>query len=80
MAVNNTNKSTFNIYPNPATDVINIVSDKNLSTVSIYDAAGRIALQSSNNTINVENLAKGTYIVSIKYADGSVETKKILKK
>lgn len=80
LAVNNTNKSIFNIYPNPVTDVINILSDKNLSTVCIYDAAGRIALQSSNNTINVENLAKGTYIVSIKYADGSVETKKIVKK
>lgn len=80
LAVNNTSKSALSIYPNPATDVVNILSDKKISTVSLYDAVGRIALQSVNNTINIENLAKGNYIISIKYADGSVETKKIVKK
>ncbi len=73
-------KSKLNIYPNPATDVINIVSDSRIAQVSIFDASGKVVKTSTENAINVGKLAKGSYIVSIKYADGTTESKKVIKK
>lgn len=75
-----TKKSSVSVYPNPATDVVNIKSDKKVENVSIYDVAGKIVKTTTETSINVENLAKGSYIVSIKYVDGSKESTKVIKK
>ncbi|MPS74858.1 MAG: T9SS type A sorting domain-containing protein [Chryseobacterium sp.] len=75
-----TKKSSVSVYPNPATDVVNIKSDKKVESVSIYDAAGKIVQTTAETSINVENFAKGSYIVNIKYADGSKESTKVIKK
>jgi len=72
-------KSAVSVYPNPATDVINVKSDSKIAQVSIYDASGKAVKTSVETTINVKDLAKGTYVVSIKYADGSTESKKVIK-
>lgn len=81
MAVSDvTKKSKISVYPNPATNVLNIKSDSKIAEVSIYDAAGKIVKTTAETSINVENLAKGSYIVSIKYADGSKESTKVIKK
>ncbi|MCD9856595.1 T9SS type A sorting domain-containing protein [Epilithonimonas sp. JDS] len=72
-------KSIVSVFPNPATDVINVKSDSKIAQVSIYDASGKAVKTTTETTINVENLAKGTYVVSIKYADGSTESKKVIK-
>lgn len=73
-------KAKVSVYPNPATDVINIKSDSKISEVSIYDASGKAVKTTTETAINVQNLAKGSYIVSIKYADGSKESTKVIKK
>ncbi len=73
-------KSSVSVYPNPATDVVNIKSDKKVESVSIYDAAGKIVKTTAETSINVQNFAKGSYIVSIKYVDGSKESTKVIKK
>jgi len=73
-------KSTVSVYPNPATDVINVKSENKISQISIYDAAGKAVKTTAETSINVENLAKGSYVVSIKYADGTSESKKVIKK
>ena len=73
-------KSSVSVYPNPATEVVNIKSDKKVAEVSIYDAAGKIVKTTAETSINVENLAKGAYIVSVKYVDGSKESTKVIKK
>lgn len=81
LAVSDVAKKSFvSVYPNPATEVINIKSDKKITEVSIYDAAGKIVKTTAETSINVENLAKGAYIVSIKYVDGSKESTKVIKK
>lgn len=73
-------KAKVSVYPNPATDVVNIKSDKKIDLVSIYDAAGKIVKTTAETSINVQNLAKGSYIVNIKYVDGSKESTKVIKK
>lgn len=73
-------KSTVSVYPNPATDVINVKSDSKITQISIYDFAGKVVKTTAETSVNVENLAKGSYVVSIKYADGTTESKKVIKK
>ena len=65
---------TFNIYPNPATDILNIQSKENLpenTSLTIFDISGkqvfsRRAENSNINQINVSNLSSGVYILQIK--------------
>ena len=68
-----------NVYPNPATTVINIDNAEG-AQVSVFDINGRmisnIESASANQTIDASNLAKGMYIVRI--ANGNnVITKKV---
>jgi hypothetical protein len=80
MAVSNVTKSSVNIYPNPVKDVINITSDKNVSSVTIYDLSGKsVKTSKAAASVNIQNLEKGTYVVKINFADGTSESKKIIK-
>jgi hypothetical protein len=60
-------KAAINIYPNPAKDILNIknTSNKALDKVIVTDISGRTILQQNQNAteVNVQNLAKGTYIL-----------------
>ncbi len=76
----------FNLYPNPATNVVNITNSENMSVkqVEIYDLAGKlINTQNFNNEVeiqlNVENLTSGTYLLHLQTNEG-VAMKKIIKK
>ncbi len=75
-----TKKSAVSVYPNPTTNFINVKSESKIAQISIYDASGKAVKTTAETTINVENLAKGSYVVSIKYADGTTESKKVIKK
>lgn len=79
LAVSNVNKTKVNVYPNPTTEVLNITADKKVANVTFFDMTGRKVKQTTENVINVEDLAKGSYIVSITFADGTVESKKVIK-
>ena len=60
--------TTFNIYPNPAADVINIDSDGQLNyNVSLYDLEGkRIQTKANSTQIKVNLIPTGTYLLEIK--------------
>ena len=63
--------ANFNIYPNPAKSMINIESSLNgEAQVSIFDMTGRCVKQTvvemSNASINIEDLNKGVYFISVK--------------
>ncbi len=64
-------ESNFNIYPNPAHSMINIESSlKGEAQVNIFDMTGRNVKEvsvsdMSNVSINVEDLNKGVYFISI---------------
>ncbi len=80
LAVANVSKAKVNVYPNPVSNLLNIISDKKIASVSIFDASGKAVKTSTETSINVENLAKGAYIVNINFADGTSESKKVIKK
>ena len=77
------NLAKVSVYPNPATDVLNIKTlDGKMSVTSqIYDANGRLVLESTGTSINVSQLAKGVYNISIAGQDGNkLMTTKFIKK
>lgn len=72
------------VYPNPTSDVLNIVSQRvQVESISLTDATGRSVLSSKINSndeeLNIGHLPKGIYILTIK-VDGKEITKKIIKK
>ncbi|HLT48826.1 MAG TPA: T9SS type A sorting domain-containing protein, partial [Aequorivita sp.] len=72
----------FSVYPNPAKDVLNIKSSTVIDNVVIYDFLGRVVLHQNpgtiSPTINMTNLASGSYLVKVTIGDSS-KTVKILK-
>ena len=78
--------SKFNIFPNPATNIVNITNNENMSVkqVEIYDLAGKlINTQNFNNEteiqLNIEALTSGTYMLHLHTNEGTA-IKKLIKK
>jgi hypothetical protein len=59
--------SKINIYPNPATDILNITKVSDKATYKIYRTAGQFVSNGTvtNQRIDVSSLEKGVYIISI---------------
>ena len=70
-------KDNITIYPNPATNVITIFSNK-VSAVKVYNNIGQLILtQHNTNEINVSKLTNGIYILSVEISAGNIIQKKI---
>ena len=63
---------TLGVYPNPATDVLNIENHSNLISLSIYSVTGKLMVQTSeiSGSIDISNFADGMYTVSAVGKDG----------
>lgn len=71
----------FNIYPNPATDVITIESDINIQNISIYTTLGIMVanqeVQAKSIQLNTSQLTKGMYFVTITDHQGQRHSKRV---
>jgi hypothetical protein len=68
-------KSTFTMYPNPAKDECQLVLSDPSSVVMITDASGRLIsetslINSTSTTINLSGYAPGLYFVSVRNDSG----------
>ena len=66
VAVNaSTGNKSLKIYPNPAKDVLTILTDANTEGVSIFDINGRLVLSvvDKSQNVNIQKLASGVYFV-----------------
>jgi len=79
----NLRPDSFNVYPNPATDVLNIKTDSEMQKVEFYDVQGRLLqthINKANETsISMDRYDVGTYFVKI-YTSTGVGVKKVMKK
>ena len=70
------------MYPNPATDMINISAADAISKVTIYDLQGRILksvhIAAGEARIDIESLSTGTYVVAFVLANSSSSTQKLV--
>jgi hypothetical protein len=78
-----TNETSFNkvqLYPNPVKDVLTVSSNKKVNSISVYNTAGQLVKTVQNaNTVNMNNLSAGVYVVKTD-VEGKTETSKVIKK
>lgn len=71
------------IYPNPVKEILNIKSDKEFTSYSIYNMAGQMLTTekpSGKATMNVSRFPAGQYILKLTDKNGNVEVTQFLKK
>lgn len=71
LGISNSSNINFLIYPNPASDFINLKSDSGIDGYLIYDIKGSMILKSTNNnsndlSISLKNIYSGIYFIEIK--------------
>ena len=79
-SIENNNLTNVNFYPNPATDVLNIVSDYTIKNVRIINFTGQIIFDhnfsNTNLTIDASVFQSGLYIIRVETSEG-VKTGKV---
>jgi hypothetical protein len=75
------NNSSIRLYPNPATDMLNIRSDNEILKASIMNIDGQVvkSISGNFNNIGISDLSNGLYFVNICTENGT-ETLKFIKK
>ncbi len=75
--------TAISVYPNPASDVVNIAGAE-INKVTFADINGRtvksLNVNSTQATISISDLSSGVYMMTVETADGATTTKKLLKK
>lgn len=85
LAVQDVNKkdTSFKVYPNPVTDILNIEAKGKIKLVNVYDISGRNVLNteinSSKSDIDLSKLNGGTYILTAQTENG-IQSVKVIKK
>lgn len=77
-------KASFSVYPNPADNVLNIVSETGLQNVSMYDLLGKLVAQYDmngglSNSISISDLKAGIYLIKIETVSGFSNLSKFIK-
>ncbi|AGC75524.1 fibronectin type III domain protein [Nonlabens dokdonensis DSW-6] len=73
-------KLEFVLYPNPASNVLNVVSDLAFAKAEIYNLQGQRVITSNEAAIQVADLKTGMYIIKIVTEDGATATQQFIKK
>lgn len=68
------------IYPNPASETLNIQTDEQIEKMVVYNVQGRRVLHAGTNTsVNISSLTPGIYLVEVQTPEGTA-TLKFVKK
>jgi len=73
------------VYPNPASDLLHISSESELSSVTVYDVVGKVVKQISlyrsfTSDLDISNLNNGVYILQAETVSGEYSSSKFIKK
>ncbi len=70
------------LYPNPATDIVNITSEYTMESITVYNFAGQVVLtEAVNNTtyrVNTANFDAGIYLFQIETQEGRIAKRIII--
>ena len=77
------NEECVRVYPNPASDVLNVASDYNIQNIAIFDAMNRLVEEREVNAKNIRiSLAKrpsGVYFIKVRTDRGSTMRKFVIR-
>lgn len=82
LSITETQLTHFSVYPNPATDFVNIQnSEVAIQKVEVYNMNGQLVLSQKNNLerIQVSKLQSGIYLMKL-YTENASKTIKLLRK
>lgn len=85
VSTNKFNKLNVNVYPNPTTGIINIVTQEKIGGYFIYNEAAQMLQAKTQTTngvqqLNLEELPSGVYFIGFKAESGKTATVKVIKK
>lgn len=81
--INDYTSSNFTYFPNPMENELNITSNKNIESISVYNLLGQVVMNNVNfaaGKVDVSSLSTGTFLFRVTFEDGVVENFKVLKK
>ena len=75
VGIGEANEVSLNVYPNPATDYINIEAGSVINEVRVYNPMGQEVytnnnVNSENLIVNMQDMATGMYMVTIRTDKG----------
>lgn len=75
------NANLISVFPNPSNGSITVKSAETLVRITVYDIVGNeiIQLTPNNNSVNMENLAKGLYIIMVETNRGIATERVVIK-
>lgn len=85
LSISEAKRLDFDMFPNPASEsvTIQLPSEESKATVQFYDYIGKLALTKTvtevNNTVDVNNLSTGIYILKVA-TDSKIGSQKFIKK
>lgn len=72
-----TSEIACNVYPNPTDNQFTIAYDREIDSVQLFNAFGQKVIETTNKTIQVENMKPGIYFLKV-YSEERILTKKII--
>ncbi|SFI29997.1 T9SS type A sorting domain-containing protein [Halpernia frigidisoli] len=81
LALNEFDDKRISIYPNPATEIINITGLSNVKSIKVISLEGKLISDSKNtSTVNVSKLVAGVYFLEIETENTVIKRVKFIKK
>lgn len=81
LSVNDFETSDFKLYPNPASEILTIESNKTIIALEIYSVTGkRLSVIRNTNTIDASGLNNGMYFIKVTVENKNLSTLKFIKK
>jgi len=81
VGINNPQEADLSIFPNPATEMINISGSNNVSLVKIINNNGQVVFEQQSDAptlqVNTSVFAKGVYLIEI-YTNAKITTRKLV--
>ncbi len=78
------NSAEFNVFPNPAKELVTITTNATFTSINIINVLGKIVLSKNNDeklnfaSLNVKNLERGIYIIQITDSKNNISTKQLI--
>ena len=82
VGINEQTKATILIYPNPATDFVNVSATHDIVQVQLYNLVGQVVMTQKVDgkkvALNTSSLKSGVYSLKVVMSDGSIDKKIVI--